>query len=76
MFIIGPRETHDYRNYNPLESGTNTPPPKKLKMPHVQHICAVVNGLEHGLHGGVHAGVLDGGQHLPAHTAGDLAKAT
>ena len=30
MSIIGPRETHDYRNYNLLGSGTNTPqtPPK------------------------------------------------
>ena len=24
MSIIGPRETHDYRNYNLLGSGTNT----------------------------------------------------
>ena len=29
MSIIGPRETHDYRNYNLLGPGTNTSPPKK-----------------------------------------------
>ena len=29
MSIIGPRETHDYRNYNLLGSGVNTP--KKIK---------------------------------------------
>ena len=31
MSIIGPRETHDYRNYNLLGSGTNTSPEKKIK---------------------------------------------
>ena len=29
MSIIGPRETHDYRNYNLLGSGTNTSQKKK-----------------------------------------------
>ena len=29
MSIIGPRETHDYRNYNLLGSGTNTSNKKK-----------------------------------------------
>ena len=37
MPIIGPRETHDYRNYNLLGSGTNAskkrPPPKKNTQP-------------------------------------------
>ena len=31
MSIIGPRETHDYRNYNLLVRGTNTSPPKTPK---------------------------------------------
>ena len=31
MSIIGPRETHDYRNYNLLVRGTNTSKPKKKK---------------------------------------------
>ena len=31
MSIIGPRETHDYRNYNLLVRGVNSPhPPKKV----------------------------------------------
>ena len=31
MSIIGPRETHDYRNYNLLGSGINTSPKKTKK---------------------------------------------
>ena len=35
MSIIGPRETHAYRNYNLLVRGTNTSPKKKTKKKHV-----------------------------------------
>ena len=31
MSIIGPRETHDYHNYNLLVRGTNTSPKKRKK---------------------------------------------
>ena len=41
MSIIGPQETHDYRNYNLLVRGTNTSqnPPKKLPFQHKQYKC-------------------------------------